>query len=169
MQVIAKLEGVLTRALLLILVGLVFMEVVLRSIGYPTTWSVGIAQLLFIWLIFIGANQALRNDNHVGVDLITEMLPKKVQQYIEFVMYLIIALFLLGMIVYGSMMVYLNTGRIISGTSVGYYFITLSMPVGGLLMLMTTIQKLQVMAVGLKSKARTPKGMKVIGQELKVE
>lgn len=140
MQKLIKIERMITILLLFTLVGIVFMEVVLRAFGSPTTWSVGIAQLLFIWLIFLGANQALRENAHIGVDVITNLLPQHVRKRIELVMFMLIIVFLGIVVVYGFLMVYHNTGRIISGTSIDYYFITLSIPVGAWLMLMTSVQ-----------------------------
>ncbi|MBM7839378.1 TRAP-type C4-dicarboxylate transport system permease small subunit [Alkalihalobacillus xiaoxiensis] len=144
MTVFLKLEHALTSLLLFSLVGVVFMEVVLRAFSSPTTWSVGIAQLLFIWLIFLGANQALREDAHIGVDVLTSLFPRRVQQVIQCIMYVLMVVFLVALIVFGIMMVYFNTGRIIGGTSIGYYFITLSIPIGAFLMLITAVHKVIV-------------------------
>ncbi|WP_179290719.1 TRAP transporter small permease [Shouchella clausii] len=147
-----KVENAITRMLILALVGIVFMEVIMRALSSPTSWSVGVAQLIFIWLIFIGSNQALRHNAHVGVDVITQLLPVKVQKVIEFIMFLLIILFLIVLIIFGGMMVYLNTGRIIGGTSIAYYFITLSIPIGSLLMLGTAIQKVRFLYKQLKDR-----------------
>jgi TRAP-type C4-dicarboxylate transport system permease small subunit len=37
----------------------------------PPSWSVDMAQLLFIWVCFIGADLAMQKDRHIGVDLLT--------------------------------------------------------------------------------------------------
>ncbi|MGN8646320.1 TRAP transporter small permease [Gracilibacillus sp. HCP3S3_G5_1] len=130
-------ETYFTNIILLLLVGLVFMEVILRAFGSPTTWSVGVAQLFFIWVTFLGANQALRKKAHVGIDALTQLVNKKVRVAIEILMSTLIVLFLIYLLYFGTEMVTSNTGRIISGTSIRYSFITLSIPVGSLLMLVT--------------------------------
>lgn len=136
------IEENFTNFLLLALVALVFMEVVLRSFGYPTTWSVGVAQLVFAWLIFIGANRALRKNAHVGVDAITYFLNKKHQKFLSGIMNILIAIFLLFLVFYGMQMVFSNTGRIISGTPIPYWLVTLSIPIGSLLMFITAFSQI---------------------------
>lgn len=137
-----KFEESITNLILLSIVGLVFFEVLVRAVGKPTTWSVGLAQLLFIWMIFIGANQALRKGVHVGVDALTDLLSKKIQSVITIIMHILVAFLLVFMIYYGMEMFFSNTGRLISGTNIKYNYITLAIPVGCLLMLFTTIEQL---------------------------
>lgn len=137
-----KFEESITNFILLAIVGLVFFEVLVRAVGKPTTWSVGLAQLLFIWMIFIGSNQALRKGVHVGVDALTDLFSEKVQSIITIIMHVLVALLLGFMVYYGMEMFFANTGRLISGTNIKYNYITLAIPVGCLLMLFTTIEQL---------------------------
>jgi len=137
-----KFEESLTNLILIFIVGLVFFEVIARAVGRPTTWSVGLAQLLFIWMIFLGSNQALRKGIHVGVDVLTDFFSKKIQARIEIIMHILIAFLLSFMIYYGMEMFFANTGRLVPGTAIKYSYTTLAIPVGCLLMLITTIEKL---------------------------
>lgn len=57
-----KVEEFLSSMLLLVVVLLVFFTAIGRWIGLPVAWSVNIAQLLFVWVIFLGASQALREN-----------------------------------------------------------------------------------------------------------
>lgn len=138
-KVWGRLEEGITSVLLILLVALVFMEVIVRAFGYPTTWSVGVAQLVFIWLIFLGANQALRKNAHVGVDVITYFLNEKHQRFLSGLMNILIIIFLGFLIFYGVQMVISNTGRIISGTPIPYWVITLAIPCGSFLMFITAL------------------------------
>ena len=146
-----RFENLITRTLLLALVGIVFMEVILRSAGSPTTWSTGYAQLIFIWIVFLGANKALRNNAHVGIDIIVRLLPAKLQRYLEVVTTTLILLFLGWMVYYGLNMTFSNTGRLISGSTLSYHYITLAIPVGAALMVITTISRLFKLMKNLNS------------------
>ncbi|SDI92746.1 TRAP transporter small permease [Alteribacillus bidgolensis] len=137
-----KVENFVLITLLISLVALVFMEVIVRLFDHPTTWSVGIAQLIFMWVIFLGANQTLRKNAHIGIDVFTKMLPSKIQQYIEMISQVIILVFLSALVFYGFEMTFANTGRLITGTSIGYYSITLAVPVGAALMTITSISRM---------------------------
>lgn len=141
-QFLVKVEEALSRLLLISIVALVFMEVLLRWIGSPTTWSVAIAQLLFIWIIFLGANQALRKNGHIGIDILTRLLPVKLQYYIQLVMFILIAFFLAIIAFFGFKLTTENTSRLISGTAISYSYVTMAVPVGCLLMLVTVFQKI---------------------------
>ena len=75
---ITLIERRLSEILLLFMVVFVFIAASLRWFGYPLVWSVDLAQLLFIWISFIGADIALQNNKHIGVDILTRNLPEKV-------------------------------------------------------------------------------------------
>lgn len=56
------------------------MPAVTRTFNRPIIWSIEIAQLLFAWLAFLGANQAMRAGAHIGVDLLTRNLPPPIRR-----------------------------------------------------------------------------------------
>ncbi len=66
---LARAGEILSKLLFGIIVSLVFVASIGRWIGYPIPWAVDMAQLLFIWVCFFGANQALRRNQHMGVDI----------------------------------------------------------------------------------------------------
>ena len=49
----------------------------MRFFGHPLIWSVDLAQLLFIWLCFIGATRAMRERGHLGVDFLVRPFPHR--------------------------------------------------------------------------------------------
>lgn len=55
---------------------LVFGNVVLRYLfNSGITWSEEMSRFLFIWLIFLGAIGALKDHEHLGVDMLVKRLP----------------------------------------------------------------------------------------------
>lgn len=140
-NLLISIEGKITKLLLIAVVSLVFFAAVFRWIGFPVAWSVEMAQLLFIWLIFLGANQALRNKRHIGVDMITIKLPKKIQNILAVIMDLLIAAFLIFMIYYGTQHSINNSLRSILNLPFSYSYITSVVPVGSTLMLLTIVFK----------------------------
>ncbi len=133
-------EEALTSALLLVIVILVFIAALTRYLGSPINWSVDIAQALFVWVVFIGANQAMRSSGHIGVSLVTDRLPPVTRTLIEIGVGLIVAMFFIAIIVYGIQVSIVNYGRILQSLPVSYSFVTLAVPCGALLMLITTVQ-----------------------------
>lgn len=135
------LEEWTTRILLVTVVCLVFYTSIVRWIGFPVSWSVELAQLIFIWVIFLGANQALRKNRHIGVDIITKRLPQKIQLTLAIIVDLIIVAFLMICVYYGFKASIDNSLRSIQNLPISYSFVTLAVPIGSTLMIITLINK----------------------------
>lgn len=54
----------------------VFFRYVLND---PIMWTIELATVAFVWLTFIGASSAMRDDMHIGIDLVTNFLPARAQ------------------------------------------------------------------------------------------
>ncbi|MGP9591359.1 MULTISPECIES: TRAP transporter small permease [unclassified Halomonas] len=141
-----KVEEFLSSMLLLVVVLLVFFTAIGRWIGLPVAWSVNIAQLLFVWVIFLGASQALRENKHIGVDIITSLLPEKLKRLNELFVLILMLMFLLFSMIYGLKLSVDNSTRVISNTSISYSFITLAVPIGAFLMMCGVVGKIYVLA-----------------------
>lgn len=138
---IANIEEALTQLLIAAIVLLVFFVAIVRWSGFPVAWSVEISQLLFVWLIFLGADQALRNNRHIGIDVLTSKLSDKVQVLLSGLIDLLIALFLIFMIYYGIQHSLEHSLRSIQNLPISYSYATSSVPTGCTLMLVTILIK----------------------------
>ena len=138
---IIAVENALTKFLLASIVVLVFIAAVMRSFGYPIIWSVDFAQLFFIWLIMLGANQALRQLDHVGVDILVRNLSWRQRLKLDIFLYAIIAFCLVILAIYGFKLVLLNPQRMLGTTSISYAWVSLALPVGAILMLNTLLRQ----------------------------
>ena len=139
---ITLIERRLSEILLLFMVVFVFIAASLRWFGYPLVWSVDLAQLLFIWISFIGADIALQNNKHIGVDILTRNLPEKVYKKIKFISYLLMLIFLILVAYYGTYLAIMNYKRQFSGWEFSYSWATSAAPVGCILMIRTLIKKI---------------------------
>jgi len=146
-----RTENFITNFLMIGVVAFVFFASVMRWVGYPLSWSVEFAQLLFVWVIFLGANRCLREDKHISVDFFTKKLSSKVSAVIEIVMSILIIAFLIFLIVFGIQLSIENSVRLISNLSVSYSLITMSVPIGSLLMVITLLLKLKEKFILLKA------------------
>ena len=135
------LEEFITQVMMGFIVVLVFFAALTRYIGYPINWSVDIAQAIFVWVIYVGANQAWRNSRHIGIDLLFNQFNRKIQFYLQLFLYIVIAVFLVSLIIYGIQITIVNTGRILGDIPISYSFVTIAVPVGSFLMLLTTMEK----------------------------
>ncbi|MFQ3619721.1 MAG: TRAP transporter small permease [Spirochaetales bacterium] len=136
------LEETSSQILLGFVVILVFIAAFTRYAGTPINWSVDIAQGMFVWVIYLGANQAWRKSRHIGIDMLFNLFSPKIQKILTITIYLIIVIFLLAIIWNGVYIAIVNWGRIMNDIPISYSFVTIAVPIGSLLMIITTIEKL---------------------------
>lgn len=141
-HVLLKLETIITSSLMVGVVLFVFVAAVMRWVGAPLSWSVEFAQLLFVWVIFLGANKALREGKHIGVDFITTRLPKKLSNIIAIIMNLMMIAFLIFVGYHGTLLSIENAVRMINNLPLSYSFITMAVPLGSALMVITLLIQL---------------------------
>lgn len=132
-----RLEDTAAKLLLAAVVLLVFLAAVARSLGSPLIWSVDLAQLLFVWLCFIGANKALRLRAHVGVDFFVRRLPATPRRLLELLLGLLTLAFLLAMAWTGARLTLLNLERVYGDSGISYAWVTGAVPFGCLLLAAT--------------------------------
>lgn len=71
-------EGLLSIALLAVFAEVVI-EVGARYLFHvPLPWGAEVSQTLLVWITFLGAGAALRRDEHMGVTLVLDALPRHV-------------------------------------------------------------------------------------------
>jgi TRAP-type C4-dicarboxylate transport system permease small subunit len=141
-RLLIRLEDIASKTLLSAIVVLVFLAAVGRSLGYPLIWSVDMAQLLFIWLCFLGANRAMRAKAHVGVDLFVRKLPHASRRVIDIALALLALAFLLALIVSGYRLTVLNWQRVYGDSGISYAWVTSAVPVGAALLAVTVLGNL---------------------------
>ena len=143
-ELICKNEMLAARWSLGILSLLVFAAAVGRFLYYPLNWAMDVATFLFAWTVFLGADAAMRLDRLFCIEVITMKLSQKAQLYLKIINYIIIIMFLVGMIGYGSYLSYTTRLRSFQGIpGFSYTWVTLSVPFGCALMLITAILKIK--------------------------
>lgn len=143
-EFICKNEMLIAKSSLGLLALLVFAAAVGRFLYHPMNWAMDAATFLFAWTVFLGADAAMRMDRLFCIGVITEKLSPKAQLYLKVINYGIIVIFLLGMIVYGSWLSYTTRLRTFQGIpGFSYTWVTLSVPFGCALMLITSMLKIK--------------------------
>jgi TRAP-type C4-dicarboxylate transport system permease small subunit len=137
MKVIARIEEFCVSVFLVFLILLVFFAAVLRFSSIDVIWAVDVAQMLFAWTTFLGADLALHKHKHIGVDLLVSRLPNVVQRVLLFFLYLLMLVFLGTIVFYGAKLCVANYERFFYTLPISYSFVTAAGPVGCLLMFIT--------------------------------
>lgn len=143
-QRVCAAEAWVAAALLLLMVVLIFLGGVMRTLGQPINWSNDVATAVFAWACFLCADVAWRNNALMSIDLVTERLPPKLRKLCIYCNYAIITAFLAYAIVGGIWLSWISRIRTFQGIpEVSYSWVTLSMPFGSALLLVTAIIKIR--------------------------
>jgi TRAP-type C4-dicarboxylate transport system permease small subunit len=91
--------GWLLAALLMAMVAVTFAQVVQRYLlSSGITWAEEVARYCFVWIVFLGSAIALHRGMHVGVDLLTDLLPPPLKRAVAALSELLITGFCLAVI-----------------------------------------------------------------------
>jgi TRAP-type C4-dicarboxylate transport system permease small subunit len=137
-------EAVLAALLLVLMVALIFAGGLARLFQHPVNWAVDFATCFFAWACFLCADVAWRRGNLMAIELLTERLPLALQRACRLLNYGIIALFLVYVIGAGTWLSWISRERSFQGIpEISYSWVTMSMPVGAVLLLITTALKIR--------------------------
>lgn len=136
----------------------IFAAAIARTVRQPLNWSQDMALFLFAWSVFLSADAALRADKLVTVDLLVNSFSERWRNVITILNYIIVLVFLGFLLWFGVRLSYLTRTRVFQGIpGFSYTWVTLSVPVGALLMIITVTGKLKNTVMRL-AKQRTGGG-----------
>jgi TRAP-type transport system small permease protein len=139
-----RAEAILAGTFLVLMVLLIFAGGVARMMHHPINWTIDLATCFFAWAVFLCADIAWRNDALMSIDVLAERLPPPAQQALRQVNYAIISAFLLYAIYAGFWLSWVSRARSFQGIpGVSYSWVTMSLPVGAFLLLVTTLLKVR--------------------------
>jgi TRAP-type transport system small permease protein len=135
-------EAWVAAALLILMVILIFLGGVMRMLGQPINWSSDAATCFFAWACFLCADIAWRKNSLMSIEVLTNRLPANLQSACRYLNYAIITAFLVYLLVMGLYLSWISRARSFQGIpEISYSWVTLSLPVGALLLLITTALK----------------------------
>ncbi|WP_447553303.1 TRAP transporter small permease [Vreelandella sp. EE22] len=118
-----------------------------RAVGQPFAGGAELAQFLFIWTAVLGADITLRHGGQVRIDALIVRLPVKLQLLITSVCLTMMLLFLLLLAWYGFALATSNWQRPMGVAGLSYGYITLALPVGAVLMIMTLLRRIKATGI----------------------
>ncbi|WP_353646800.1 TRAP transporter small permease subunit [Mesorhizobium sp. WSM2239] len=140
---VGKIEAVAAAILLMMMVLLIFSGGIARLLAHPLNWTIDFATCFFAWACFLCADIAWRRDGLMSIDILIQHLPLAVQKALVTVNHLLISAFLMYVIYAGTWLSWISRARSFQGIpSISYSWITMSLPVGATLLLITTLLKL---------------------------
>jgi TRAP-type C4-dicarboxylate transport system permease small subunit len=115
-----------------------------RLARYPLNWTNDLATCLFAWACFLCADIAWRNGGLMSIELATARLPARPQRLVALTNLVIIVVFLVFVAGAGVYLSWVSRARTFQGIAgVSYSWVTMSLPTGAALLLLTTIMKMR--------------------------
>ena len=143
LEYLNKAEMYLAAVCLVSATSITFIAAITRVFNHPINWSIDMSLFLWAWCIFIAADLAFRDDKLVNFDVLLAKIPPKVRKIRSAILYLIILAFLIALLVYGSQLAYTTRMRPFQSIpSISYTWVTISLPIGALLMIRSVISKI---------------------------
>jgi len=141
-RIFCKAEEYLVALLTFSIMILVFGGAVMRTIGNPINWAVDLSLLIFAWLIFLGADVAIRTTELISIDLVVKRFPKIIQDILFTGGILLSLAFLYVLMRYGVPLALDNFERPFHSLGISFSYATIAAPVGAFLMSISLTLKL---------------------------
>lgn len=148
---IKKIEEQIAQLFIVFIVLLVFTAALARWFKIPIAWTIDMSQLLFGWAVFLGADLAMDEDRHVGMEILSSKLPLKYQKSLTLFWNVILIIFLVVCVYYGTQLCLNNSTRKFNTMRISYSYLTAAVPVGSLLMIRTLVDKSIILIKELKT------------------
>ncbi|NMA99071.1 MAG: TRAP transporter small permease [Phyllobacteriaceae bacterium] len=133
-RLILAFSAILVAAIVIVTFG----QVILRYFfNAPQTWAEEVGRYLFVWITLIGASVAVARDNHIRLDSLVTMLPKKAQSPLD-IFRRLVELASFGLLLYSGIIVTMRnlTGSFYTLPGVPRWLFYVSVPLGAGLMLL---------------------------------
>jgi len=139
-RLIRRLTWLVERVLILLsmlIAAVVFLQVVFRYVlQQPLYWSEELPRYLLIWMSFLAAALAQKNEAHINITLAVTPLPTVVQRGIRLLANLVILGFL-GVLVYsGSLVTRITAAHRSTALQIPMAVVYAALPVGAALMML---------------------------------
>lgn len=121
------------KIVLLIIVFIVSAQVISRKfLQSSIVWSEEVALLFMVWMAFISMGIGVEKKLHISISMFYDMFPKKLQWLLEKINYIVVFLFGIILMYYGSLLVKSTMTSTLPATKWPAGMLYLMMPVGGL-------------------------------------
>ena len=141
-KVFCLVEETVVAVFVALITFLIFVSAIARGLDHPFNWAPDTALLLLAWVIFLGADTALRRMDFIRVDVLLRTFPIKIRKFLYYFYYVVIIMFLGLLVRYGIPLALENSRRNFQALEISYSWATISAPIGAFCMIITIVLKL---------------------------
>ena len=142
MNMLYKLFCLFSQGVLLVIVGIVTMQVVLRWLKMNVPWGEEVALFFMVWMAFISFAIGVIGDLHISIVMVFDRLPKKAQKVLEFIINVIILVVGVFFIIYGKNLVSMTMRSTLPATKWPKGTMYMMIPVSGVFVTYASVLRL---------------------------
>jgi TRAP-type C4-dicarboxylate transport system permease small subunit len=156
MRIGKVLSALSTGALYVAGVGLVAMslivlwQVILRFVlNWNNSWTEVTAIMVMSWFIFLGAAVGVRENYHLGFDVLLYVLPKGSKKILRTISDVVVLAFAVGMVIYGIVLMRLQWTERMPSLGISGAFRYLPLAAGGVLISLFSVERIVLRWAGV--------------------
>jgi TRAP-type C4-dicarboxylate transport system permease small subunit len=151
---LTNLDVIIACVMLAILIGVTFLSVIMRYfIDQPLGWSEEVQRVCMVWIVFSAGGAGFRYGNHVAIEMLVDIFPKRIQQVVQALVSVVVVAVLVYLIwqSVGFIQMFLASGRSTSFLRIPFAYIYMVAPVSFVVMI---ISYFYVLFSGVKSETK---------------
>lgn len=135
---------------LVAMTGIVFWQVFCRYVlNWSNNWTEVSAVMLMSWFIFLGAAVGIRENYHLGFDVLLYVLPKGSKKALRTISDCVVLAFAFGMVIYGAQLVALGWNARMPALGIPEGTKYLPLVGGGALMILFSLERMALRFAGV--------------------
>ncbi len=135
---------------LVLMTVIVFWQVFTRYVlNWSNAWTELTSILLMSWFIFLGAAVGVRENYHLGFDVLVYFLPKSAKKYLRTISDLVVLAFAIGMMIYGVQLIGLQWKAKMPALGVTEGVRYMPLAAGGFLVALFSIERIVLRWAGI--------------------
>ena len=129
---------------------IVFWQVFLRYVlNWGQAWTELSSIMIMGWFIFLGAAVGVRENFHLGFDILLYVLPKGSKKVLRTISDLVVLSFAIGMIYYGATLMRLQWAEVMPSLGISGAFRYLPLTAGGVLIALFSLERIVLRWAGI--------------------
>ena len=130
---------------------IVLWQVIVRFIlNWNNSWTELTAIMIMSWFIFLGAAVGVRENYHLGFDVLLYFLPKGSKKILRTISDVVVLAFSIGMIVYGISLMQLQWNERMPSLGISGAFRYLPLVAGGVLIALFSVERIVLRWAGIE-------------------
>ena len=113
-----------------------------RYLGVPNVWVIEVTQGVFAWVCLLAASIAFRSGSHFSVDLVGDMLPDAMREWLGVLRYCLLLIILVVLVWISLDTVEIAHRRRLPLTGIRFSWVVAAFPTACILMILTCIEQI---------------------------